>query len=400
MLRAVTILSVTQIVAWATMFMAISVLGDAIAADLGLDPAGVFLGPSVMLVAMAVASPLTAPLYRRQDPRLVLAAGSLAAIPGFGIIAAAQGDMAYYAGWAVLGLSGAGALTNAAHIYLAQAFGGGARRAIGAQMLAMALAPTVSWPATALLQQAFGWRATFVVFAALMLFVVVPLTLFGLPPVRAAAPQEGAEPGRRRLAGADYFLVIGLIVGATALNGFVTWGFQLVVIELFRDLAVPAGLAIGFASSIGLVQMSARLIDFLGGNRWDGLTTGLVAACLMPLSLLVLLMGAGAQWSIMAFLLLYGLSSGAMSVSRATLPLVFFEGADYAAVVVRAALPLNLAFAAAPPFFSFAIDAWGSRAALMAALALSLGTLACLAMLNRIRPQVGNERIDPGLRAP
>ena len=389
MFRAVAILSVTQIVAWATMFMAVSVLGDAIAADLGLNSTEVFLGPSAMLVAMALASPATAWLYRRHDPRVVLISGSLAAIPGFCLLAVAQDPAVYYAGWVVLGIAGAGALTNAAHVYLSQAFAAAARRAIGAQMLAMALAPTVSWPMTAFLQHAFGWRATFVLFAAAMLFVVVPLTFFGLPPVRPAALKQGIHAGRRGANGSRYWLVMGLLVGAIALNGFVTWGFQLVVIALFRDLSVPSALAVGFASAIGVVQLSARLLDFLGGNRWDGLTTGLVAAGLMPVSLIVLIAGSGAQWSIVAFLVLYGLSSGAMAVSRATMPLVFFEGADYATAIARAGLPLNLAFAAAPPLFSYAIDGFGSRTALMAAFALSIGTLACLAALNGIRPKAG-----------
>ncbi|MCD2184322.1 MFS transporter [Rhizobium sp. GN54] len=400
MFRAVAILSVTQIISWATMFMAVSVLGDAIATDLGLTAAEVFLGPSAMLVAMALASPATAFLYRRVDPRMVLVAGSLAALPGFVLLATAQSPAVYYAGWVVLGIAGAGALTNAAHVYLSQAFSIAARRAIGAQMLAMALAPTVSWPAAAFLQQAFGWRATFVLFAGAMLLVVVPLTLFGLRPVRPAISMRDVDTGRRSATGRRYWLVMGLIVGAIALNGFVTWGFQLVVIALFRDLSVPTALAVGFASAIGVVQMSARLIDFLGGNRWDGLTTGLVAAGLMPVSLAVLIAGSGAQWSIVAFLVLYGLSSGAMAVSRATMPLVFFEGADYATAIARAGLPLNLAFAAAPPLFSFMIDGFGSRAALLVALALSLGTLACLAALNAIRPKVDKECIDREPRAP
>ncbi|MCV3738065.1 MFS transporter [Rhizobium sp. TRM96647] len=400
MFRAVAILSVTQIIAWATMFMAVSVLGDAIATDLGLTAAEVFLGPSAMLVAMAFASPATAFLYRRVDPRMVLVAGSLAALPGFALLATAQSPAVYYAGWVVLGIAGAGALTNAAHVYLSQAFSVAARRAIGAQMLAMALAPTVSWPAAAFLQQAFGWRVTFVLFAGAMLLVVVPLTLFGLRPVRPAISERDVDTGRRSATGGRYWLVMGLIVGAIALNGFVTWGFQLVVIALFRDLSVPTALAVGFASAIGVVQMSARLIDFLGGNRWDGLTTGLVAAGLMPVSLAVLIAGSGAQWTIVAFLVLYGLSSGAMAVSRATMPLVFFEGADYATAIARVGLPLNLAFAAAPPLFSFMIDGFGSRAALLVALALSLGTLACLAALNAIRPKADRECIDREPRAP
>jgi hypothetical protein len=126
------------------------------------------------------------------------------------------------------------------------------------------------------------------------------------------------------------------------------------------------------------------LFDFLGGNRWNGLATGVVAAAIMPVCLVVLALGGGAEWSILLFLLLYGLSSGAMSVSRATLPLVFFTPADYAGVAARLALPLNLAFAAAPPFFTYVLSSYGNRAALAIAFASSLGTLVSMLALQRL----------------
>ncbi len=106
----------------------------------------------------------------------------------------------------------------------------------------------------------------------------------------------------------------------------------------------------------------------------------------MPLCLIVLVIGGGTEWSILLFLLLYGLSSGAMSVSRATLPLVFFTPADYAGVAARLGLPLNLAFAAAPPFFTYVLSTYGNRAALAVALVSSLGTLASMLALQR-QPQ-------------
>ena len=53
-LRSVVVLSVTQIIAWGSMFMAISVTGETMATDLGLRRETIFLGPTVMLVAMAL----------------------------------------------------------------------------------------------------------------------------------------------------------------------------------------------------------------------------------------------------------------------------------------------------------------------------------------------------------
>jgi len=203
----------------------------------------------------------------------------------------------------------------------------------------MALAPSLSWPATDFLEAQFGWRGVSLIYGCLMLLVCLPLHLFALPKttiVESAGEKSGSAGATPH---GDNRRIVALITAAIALNGFITWGFQVVVIDLFRSFDVADYLAVGFGSAIGVVQMSARLFDFLGGNRWNGLATGLVAALIMPLCLIILVIGGGTEWSILLFLLLYGLSSGAMSVSRATLPLMFFTPADYAGVAARLGYP-------------------------------------------------------------
>ncbi|AUX76595.1 MFS transporter [Sinorhizobium fredii] len=386
--RSVIVLSVTQIVAWGAMFMFVSVTAAGMAGDLGLEPSMIYLGPTMMLVAMALCSPPLGALYERFGARPVLASGSALAAPGLWVLASAHGPVTYLAAWALLGIAGAATLTTSAHVYLSEIAGEGARRAIGAQMLATALAPSVSWPVTVFVEAALGWRGALIVYGAVMLLVCAPLHCFGLPQTkRAGRASRAASDGKREQPDTrHYWALVALIVAAVALNGFVTWGFQLVVIDILRSYSVPDYLAVGFGSVIGFVQLSARLFDFLGGNRWDGLATGFVAAAIMPLALLTLIFGVGSEWSIVLFLVLYGLSSGAMSVSRATMPLVFFSPAQYALVTARLGLPLNLAFAAAPPFFSFVLGAAGNGWALSIALLCSVGTLTSMILLNRMRP--------------
>jgi predicted MFS family arabinose efflux permease len=392
-LRSIVVLSVTQIIAWGAMFMFVSVTAAGMAGDLGLKPSSIYLGPTVMLLAMALCSPALASFYARLGARPVLAFGSALAAPGLWLLAGAHGAFTYFAAWAVLGMAGAATLTTSAHVFLTEIAGEGARRAIGAQMLAMALAPSVSWPVTVFCEAALGWRGTFVLYGVVMLLVCAPLHFLALPQsAPAARAPEVAVAGNEHQAARRHWHVVALITAALALNGFLTWGFQLVVIDLFRSFAVPDYLAVGFGSAIGFIQLSARLFDFLGGNRWDGVTTGFVAAAIMPLALLALIAGNGAEWSIVVFLVLYGLSSGAMSVSRATMPLAFFSPPQYAAVMARLGLPLNLAFAAAPPFFSFILGEAGNGWALSIALFCSFGTLASMALLNRMRPAANQRR--------
>ncbi|HXV30003.1 MAG TPA: MFS transporter [Sinorhizobium sp.] len=210
-LRSIVVLSVTQIIAWGAMFMFVSVTAAGMAADLGLKPSSIYLGPTVMLVAMALCSPPLASFYRSLGARPVLALGSALAAPGLWLLAAAHGPFAYFAAWAVLGMAGAATLTTSAHVFLTEIAGEHARRAIGAQMLAMALAPSLSWPVTVFCEAALGWRGAFVLYGAVMLLVCAPLHFLacrepGRRRMRRSAPPQPARPAIWKRAAAGTLL--------------------------------------------------------------------------------------------------------------------------------------------------------------------------------------------------
>jgi hypothetical protein len=137
---------------------------------------------------------------------------------------------------------------------------------------------------------------------------------------------------------------------------------------------------------LGLIQVSARALDFLGGRRWDGITTGLVAGLALPVSMVLLILGGGADWSIAAFILLYGMGSGALAVARATIPLAFYDKAEYAMAASRIALPLNLMSAVSPPLLIAVLTRLGSGALLGLAMLCSSIALFILLVLARRRP--------------
>ncbi|MEN3350822.1 MAG: hypothetical protein V7632_4457 [Bradyrhizobium sp.] len=179
------------------------------------------------------------------------------------------------------------------------------------------------------------------------------------------------------------------MVAAIALNAFVSFGFSAVLVELLKAQGVSAAEAVAFGSTLGVVQVSARGIDFLGGGRWDGITTGLVAGTLLPVAMLILIIGHGTTWAIAAFIQIYGLGSGALAVARATIPLVFCDKSAFAKATSHLALPLNLISAAAPPILASALTRFGSNAVLELAFVCSCGALVLLALLGRRRRMVG-----------
>ena len=179
-----------------------------------------------------------------------------------------------------------------------------------------------------------------------------------------------------------------LIVSAIALNAFVTFGFSAVLIELLKADGLSQTEAIAFGSTLGVIQVSARGLDLLGGDRWDGITTGLFAGLALPVAMLILMLGAGSHWAIAAFILLYGLGSGALAVARATIPLVFYDKAEFTKATSRIALPLNLVSAAAPPVLVGLLTYFGSNVLLGLAMLCSSGAVLVLFRLSRRRPAI------------
>lgn len=386
LIRVLIVLAIAQVIGWGTVGFP-AIVGRSIAADLGMSIAAVFAGNTILYVLTGLWAPLLARAFTGFGARRVMVCGTAIAVPGFVLMALAQGPVAYFAAWAILGTAGSATLTTAAHIMLNEVAGKEARRAIGALMLVTGLSTSIFWPTTAILAEALGWRGTCLVYAALTLLVSLPLYMFGLPrrmvaqdkPVSSDTPPQAPAVSTR---GTFY-----LLVSAIALNAFVTFGLSTVLVELLRAEGLPPAQPIAFGSAMGVVQVGARGLDFFGGRRWDGITTGLVAGTAMTAGLLLLIFGEGTSWAVAAFILLYGLGSGALAVARATIPLVFYDSAAYARAASHIALPLNLISAVSPPVLAALLTQAGSTALLILASLCSCGALALLLVLGRRRPQ-------------
>lgn len=377
-IRVFCVLSLTQILGWGAVGV-LPVLAPRIADELGMPLPTVFLGTSVMFVAMGLCAPLAGRGFRRWGARRMMALGALGIGVGLGLLALASGPLVFLIAWGVTGVAGAMFLTTAAYAWLAGHAGSGARNLIGLLMLVTALAGSVFWPVTAFLDQHLGWRGAVLTYAAAMLLLVAPLVAFGLHDTqgpRKVRP-EGAPPPDRR--------IFALIVLAVALNSFVTFGIESVGIELFRAMGADTVLAVGIASTLGVFKLGGRLVDLAGGRRWDGLSTALVSGALIPAGLLTVGL-AGPGWAgLGGYLCLFGIGSGAFAVARATMPLVFFAPDDYASAMAAIALPMNLINALSPPLLAALLVRGGPGAVLGTLGAISLVALATLWGLARMR---------------
>lgn len=383
-LSALVILAITQLIGWGTIGFP-AVVGRQVAADLQMDLAAVFAGSSVLYLTMGLCAPLLATPFVRYGGRVVMMASVVAAVPGFVLISFAHGPLLYFSGWLLLGVAGSAGLSTASYILLSEIAGQKSKSAIGALMLVTWLSSSLFWPITSLLESLVGWRGTCLVYAGAILLISLPLYTFALPR-RAERDVDLTSNGNALDAEPPAQSTFYLLVLAIALNAFVQFGLSAVLIELFKAEGLSAAEAVSFASTLGVVQISARAIDFVGAGRWDGITTGLVAGVALPVAMLLLMVSGGSYGAIAAFILIYGLGSGALAVARATMPLVFYDKVEFAKASSRIALPLNVLSAISPPVLVILLNRFGSNALLTLTLVSSLGALAILMLLRQRRP--------------
>lgn len=380
------VLAITQLIGWGTIGLP-AVVGRDLGADLGLSLPAVFAGSSVLYVTMGLCAPWLAKAFARHGARKVMMVGTIVSVPGYIVLFFAREPMLYFAGWVILGMGGSATLSTGAYIMLNEVAGRGAKNAIGGLMLVTGLSSSIFWPTTSFLSAWLGWRGTCLVYAAMMLAINLPLYAF-LAPRRKVVTDDGGEAVKAAPPPAIARSTFGLVVCVITMNAFVNFGIGAILIELLRAEGLAPAQALAFGSMLGVIQVSARGLDFLGGGRWDGITTGLVAGTALPVAMVLLMLSEGATWAVATFILLYGAGSGAMAVARATIPLVFYDQAEFAKAMSMIALPLNLASAISPPLLAGLLTQFGSRGALGLTLAFSCATVLILILLGRRRPGI------------
>ncbi|MDI7861263.1 MFS transporter [Rhizobiaceae bacterium n13] len=383
--RTITVLAISQIVAWGTTFDMLGVMGRTIAPDLGLSNEFVFSGLTIMMVTSAVLGPSTGRWLGRYGAARVLAAGSLTFALGLLILAACHGVVLYAAAWVLIGIGGALGLSAPAYAAVVEREGLDGKRVIAILMLFTGLSATIFWPLLSLVEAAIGWRMTFLLSASIHLFVCLPLHLFGLPAPQATSTAGGSVDAApvEMTAGARRAAFV-LIAAATTISAFLTFGIVPSLLELLRQSGASEALALQLGAARGVIGISARGVDMALGKRSNPVLSAGIAAALMLVSFPLLLFAGPALLPLYGFILLYSFGSGVFAVSRALLPLSVFSAREYGLQAARLSLPQNLAMATAPVIFTALLDRGGSGSVIAVSIGLSAIVLVLVVALQSL----------------
>ncbi|WP_173044744.1 MFS transporter [Bosea sp. ANAM02] len=386
-------LAMTRIIGWGSTFYSPSVLVGALDREIGLNAEIVFGGITILLITGALVAPAIGRILDREGTRRSMCIGALICALGLGVLSLAQGPVSYLASWFVIGLGHAMSLANTGNVTISQLMGDRTRRVIGLMMLVTGLASSVFWPLTAALMNAFGWRMTVLVFAAMQIVIVLPIyaaipryrrapvaaAASATAPEAASAGEHGSVPAHARRAA---FWLVALAFSA---SGLVSWGLPLHLIGLFQQAGLTQTEAVWVTTLSGPATLAARAIDATLGERLPAEKVALFGLLLGPVLCLTLPFVTMTTTAAAIFIVLFSAALGVISIARATLPLALFGRNGFATMLGKLTVPQNMTFAAAPLLFAVMVERLGASPTLMTSAAIqAVGFAAMFALVRMV----------------
>jgi MFS family permease len=379
--RALIGLCITQITSWGVLYYAFPVALASITADTGWSATAATAAFSAGLVVSALAGIPVGRWLDRYGPRRVMTAGSVLAVPSTVGIALAPNYAAFLAAWLVAGAAMATVFYQAAFAALTRWYGDRRVQALTALTLVAGLASTLFAPLTNALIEAVDWRGTYLVLAAVLAVVTIPLHAFTLtaPWVQEGLPESSQRHRAHRIpleVRSGEFLALSAALTLTAFGLYAT---SLTVIPLLTGRGFSASLA---ATTLGLLGAGQLLGRFVYGplsvrTTPTGRTVALIGASALAIGLLGALTGPPA--ALIAAAVALGAVRGACTLLQATAVGDRWGTARYGTLSGFFAAPITAATALAPWAGTALAEGLGSYAAAFTLLAGVVVVAAALA---------------------
>ena len=361
----VLVLGLGQAVAFASSYYLLGVMADPAAAALGIGTGPVFLALSGAFLVSAVLTPYAGQAIERVGGARVLAGSNLAFAVALLMMAAAPQPLVLCLGVVLLGVGMGAGLYGTAFAVLVEMQGQGARRAIAAVSLLGALGGALGWPISREMLDLAGWRAAFGFWAALHLFVCLPIALTVLPrhkgQTKAAVDASTIRWSPTMIRMAIFFAGAWAVASAMAAH----------LPRLLVDLGMTVERAAWAAGLMAASAMAVRLLDIAVLHRSHPILSARLATLFHPAgALLAVLLGAvGAPLAAVG----QGLANGFLSVASGALPLKVFGAERYGMRQALILTPARYVQAAAPAVYALALN-------VSPGVALALSSAICLGM--------------------
>ncbi|MFI6433545.1 MFS transporter [Rhodococcus oryzae] len=371
--RVLATLCLTEITSWGILYYAFPVLSVAISRESGWSPSVIVAAFSLsQLVAALVGIPVGR-LLDAGGPRTVMTAGSMLAVPALLIVAWSPNLPVFYAGWALAGAAMGAVLYPPAFAALTRWYGADYVKALMILTLAAGLASTVFAPLAAALVERYDWRATYVVFAAILAAVTIPAHFLGL---RGQWPDPPRHPGTSAVdhRDASRSRAFTALVIALSLAAFAAFAAVFNLVPLLIEQGFSPGLAALTLGLGGAGQVLGRIgyLPIAAHTGPRGRAVAIIAATAMTTALLGLV---GGVIALIGVAIGAGLVRGVFTLVQATAITDRWGAMHYGRLNGLMTAPIVIVMALAP-WAGTALSSWtGSYARTY----LVLGAIALLA---------------------
>ncbi|WP_329092200.1 MFS transporter [Actinomadura citrea] len=413
-------LCVTEITSWGILYYAFPVLAPDISHDTGWSTGAITATFSAALVLAALGGIPLGRALDRHGPRALMTGGSvLGALAVLGLAAAPNLGW-FVAAWLLAGTAMTAVLYQPAFAALTRYHAPHHLGALTTLTLVAGLASTVFAPLTSALADQMSWRAVYLVLAAVLAAVTIPLHYFALrrpwPPPIERHPASGGSAGDgdagrdqsndqmdaalrtavRTVVRSSPFL---LLTAALTLSAFSMYAVLTNLIPLLTARGASSGIAawalglggvgqvagrLGYRALVRRSSVRARTVCILAASA---LTTTVLAAVPGPLPLLI------------AIAVLAGTTRGIATLLQATAVSDRWGTAAYGSLSGVMAAPVTIAGAIAPAAGAALATGLGGYPALFAALAAT-AALAALAATGSIPRRAAATSTDPTAGGP
>lgn len=364
----VAALGITQIIGYGTLYYSFSILAPGMARDFGLTTEQVFGVFSASLLVGGLSAPFIGRWMDRFGAATVMTIGSLISALTLVLCAWSPSVAIFAFGIVLIEIASGMVQYQAAFAALVEVRPHAASRSITYLTLIAGFASTLFWPVTTTLIDHLTWREIYLAFAAMNVFVCLPLhfwimrrgkrgTLLNLRQARPVVVGALATSGRRR----------GMLMVSTAfaLQGFTLSAILTHMVPMLGAIGLGTA-AVVIGSIFGPAQVLSRLINMVFGQTLSPAGLATTSAVLIVAAVLILAVSGSWLPGAVAFAVCLGLGSGINSIAQGSLPLWLFGSEGYGAITGQMAASRLVAAAMAPFAFSVVMEWFGIDVALVA----------------------------------
>ena len=367
-------LGIGQIISAASTYFLPAFLAAPISQDINISQSLFFAIFSAANLLLAALIPVAGRYIDLYGGRNVLSVSNVVIALGLVLLSQANGIFMLSIAWLVLGVGMAFGLYDSAFSTLVKLYGRSARPTFTGITLIAGFSGTVGWTLTPILNIEIGWRTTCLVWAALQIFIALPLHRFIVPFTKINSTFTDTDEIVHNSNSRPQF-VIALLALVFAINWILGAAMAAHLPRILSEFGADEITIIMVAALVGPIQVLVRFLEFSIFRNYHPLQSARLAAVLHPIGAVFLLtMGSPA---VTIFTIFHAAGNGLMTICRGTLPLALFGANGYGLRTGLMIVPARICQALSPFVFAVLIDQIGINVLSVSA---ALGFLSFLAL--------------------